>query len=205
MRGTVFTIGHSTHTQERFIALLREHSITAICDVRSAPYSRVNSQFNREALEQALIAGGIAYRFLGKELGARSDNPECYEKGKVQYDRLAETELFQQGLRRVVSGMKEYRVALMCAEKEPLECHRTILVARQLAVRGIDIQHIHADGHLESHADALKRLARMLKLPATDMFRSDEELMEDAYARQADRIAYQVAGTPDPVTMRATG
>src|SRR5439155_9113013 len=127
MQDTVFTIGHSTHPQERFISLLRQHGITALCDVRSTPYSRMNPQFNREELAGALLAQDIEYRFLGKELGARSDDPHCYEAGKVQYERLAETTQFQYGLKRVLKGMKEgFRVVLMCAEKEPLECHRTI-------------------------------------------------------------------------------
>lgn len=198
MEETVFTIGHSTHPQELFIALLRQHGITALCDVRSKPYSRANPQFNRDELEKVLPEQGIAYRFLGKELGARSDDPHCYEGGKVQYGRLAETGLFKHGLRRVRRGMKEgFRIALMCAEKEPLECHRTILVARQLAALGIPVAHIHADGHIESHDEALSRLARMVNLPEQDMFHSREELMADAYRRQEERIAYEVAEASD--------
>ena len=176
MQDTVFTIGHSTHPQERFIALLHQHGITALCDVRSTPYSRINPQFNREDLKEALRRSNIRYVFLGKELGARSEDPACYEHGRVQYDRLAHTDLFQRGLERVQEGMKKYKLALMCAEKEPLECHRTILVARHLTALGFDVRHIHADGKLESHADALSRLARMLNLPEYDMFRSREEL-----------------------------
>src|SRR5258708_5379694 len=98
MEKPVFTIGHSIHPQERFIALLRLHGITALCDVRSKPYSRMNPQFNRDELEKVLLEQGIAYRFLGKELGARSDDPLCYEGGKVQYGRLAQTDLFNHGL-----------------------------------------------------------------------------------------------------------
>lgn len=191
MKKTVFTVGHSTHTQERFIDLLLRHGITAVCDVRSTPYSRVNPQFNHETLEKALLAHCVAYRFLGKELGARSDDPDCYENGKVQYDRLAETELFRRGLMRVLRGLKEDRcIALMCAEREPLECHRTILVARHLAALGLHIEHIHADGHLESHATALRRLARMLDLSEDNMFLSGEDLLAAAYRRQEERIAY---------------
>jgi uncharacterized protein (DUF488 family) len=191
MQDTVFTIGHSTHTQERFVDLLRQHGITALCDVRSTPYSRMNPQFNREELEQALPAHGIEYRFLGRELGARSDDPSCYENGKVRYARLAETELFRRGLKRVIRGMREhFRIALMCAEKEPLECHRTILVARHLAALGVVVAHIHADGHLETHAEALSRLARIHNLPEDDMFRSREELLAESYSRQEERIAY---------------
>jgi uncharacterized protein (DUF488 family) len=191
MQDIVFTIGHSTHPQERFIALLLQLGITALCDVRSKPYSRMNPQFNREELEQALLTHGIAYRFLGRELGARSDDPTCYEGGRIQYTRLAETELFKHGLKRVLRGMKEdFRIALMCAEKEPLECHRTILVARHLAALGIHVEHILADGRLESHAAALSRLATIHNLPEEDMFRSREDLLAEAYSRQEERIAY---------------
>ncbi len=193
MESPVFTIGHSTHPQGYFIALLHQHGITALCDLRSKPYSRMNPQFNRDELEKVLPRQDIVYRFLGKELGARSDDPRCYDGRKVQYGRLAQTDLFKQGLRRVRRGMREgFRIALMCAEKEPLECHRTILVARHLAALGIPVAHIHADGRVESHEAALSRLARILNLPEQDMFHSHEELMAEAYRRQEERIAYEV-------------
>lgn len=188
----IFTIGHSTHQQEYLIELLLRHHITAVCDVRSQPYSRINPQFNREELQSALLSRGIEYRFLGKELGARTEDKACYDGGKVNYEKLAQTDLFQYGLKRVLRGLKEsFRIALMCAEKEPLECHRTILVARHLVACGIDVQHIHADGHPETHEECLKRLARMLNLPERDMFSSAEELLAEAYHRQEGRIAYE--------------
>jgi uncharacterized protein (DUF488 family) len=166
----------------------------------------MNPQFNREVLEQALAAHGIAYRFLGKELGARSDDPTCYEAGKVQYTRLAETELFKHGVKRVIRGLKEdFRIALMCAEKEPLECHRTILVARHLAAVGLNVEHILADGRLESHAAALSRLARIHSLPEEDMFRSREDLLAEAYSRQEERIAYDTSPTETVPTRSAAG
>jgi uncharacterized protein (DUF488 family) len=93
---------------------------------------------------------------------------------------------------------KGFRIALMCAEKEPLECHRTILVARHLAALNVDVQHILANGKLESHADALRRLSLMVGLPEEDMFRSPEELQTDAYRRQEERIAYAPERTPAP-------
>lgn len=206
MQNTVFTIGHSTHSKEHFIHLLQRHGITALCDVRSTPYSRVNPQFNREELKDSLHARGIRYVFLGKELGARSEDPSCYEHGKVQYDRLANTGLFRHGLERVQDGMKKFRLALMCAEKEPLECHRTILVTRHLVALGLEVQHIHANGQLESHADALSRLARILNLPEQDMFHSREELLVDIYRRQEERIAYEAvaAGDANGATVKGT-
>ena len=190
MGQTVFTVGHSTHSIDAFVALLKRHDITAICDVRSRPYSRTNPQFNREDLKEALRNNGIAYVFLGKELGARSEDASCYEANKVQYDRLAATELFRKGIARVREGAPRYRVALMCAEKEPLDCHRTILVSRHLHSPDLAVQHIHADGRLESHDEALRRLVHGLSLPDHDMFRSQEDIVADAYRLQGNRIAY---------------
>ena len=204
----VFTIGHSTHAQERLIGLLVQHNVTAVCDIRSKPYSRMSPQFNREEIRRQLRTAGLSYVFLGHELGARSADPSAYDQGKVQYERLALTDLFQQGLTRVREGLKNYRIALMCAEKDPLECHRALLVARYLARFGIGIEHIHADGRLESHAEAMERLVSQLNLPQFDMFRSHEDILEDAYRIQEGRIAYTLddATGGDPVdTKVATG
>jgi uncharacterized protein (DUF488 family) len=149
-QSAVFTIGHSTHPIETFLELLRAHAVTAVADVRSAPFSRFNPQFNEDALAHSLKTADIAYVFLGRELGARSDDPACYEQGRVHYGRLAKTALFQAGLGRVLHGSEKQRIALLCAEKEPLDCHRTILVARALTERGVAVEHILADGRLES-------------------------------------------------------
>jgi uncharacterized protein (DUF488 family) len=191
VHSVVYTIGHSTHAEEHFVSLLKQHGVTAVCDVRSKPYSRVNPQFNREALKQVLRANGIAYVFLGEELGARSEDASCYEQGKVQYDRLAQTGLFRKGLDRVRDGMRDFQLALMCAEKDPLECHRTILVSRYLDAMGLQILHILGDGRIETHQQALSRLLRNLKLPEHDMFRSHDEIINEAYRVQGERIAYE--------------
>ncbi|MGH8543709.1 MAG: DUF488 family protein [Thermoanaerobaculia bacterium] len=186
----VLTIGHSNQSIERFIELLRAQAVTAIADVRSQPYSRLHPDFNREALAEALKRRGIAYVFLGRELGARPEDPACYENGRVQYRILAERQLFKIGLRRVVEGAKAHRLALLCAEKEPLACHRTLLVSRALEAAGTSVTHIHADGGLESHADAMTRLLRLLGMPDADLFRSQQQLIADACAAQEQRIAY---------------
>jgi uncharacterized protein (DUF488 family) len=204
MPATVFTIGHSNHPQERFLALLQQHAISALCDVRSNPYSRMNPQFNREELKGYLRPHNIKYVFLGKELGARSEDPSCYDRGKISYERLAQTNLFQQGLDRIQEGMRTHRVAIMCAEKEPLDCHRTVLVTRHLAARGLDVHHILADGTIETHSDALRRLANDLKLRANELhlFCSQEDLFTEAYRLQEQRIAYEPEEA-DPDTIAA--
>lgn len=186
----VLTIGHSTHSLEAFIALLQQHGVAALADVRSAPYSRFNPQFNRDVLEKSLTTHAIKYVFLGRELGARTDDRSCYENGRVQYARLARTDSFHRGMERVVSDADNYRLALMCAEKEPLECHRTLLVARALAEIGIVVQHILSDGRLESHDSAMERLLDVVGLPHQDLFRSNDELIAEALIRQEQRVAY---------------
>lgn len=186
----VFTIGHSTHSLAMFVTLLKRHAITVLVDVRSAPFSRFSPQFNKDALARDLKAHGIKYVFLGRELGARSDDRSCYENGRVKYGRLARTDLFTRGIERVKHGAEEYRIALMCAEKEPLECHRTLLVARALDEQSIEVMHILGDGQLESHRDAMERLLDVTGLPHADMFHSHEELVAEALVRQEERVAY---------------
>lgn len=194
MTDAVFTIGHSTQTVERFISLLKRHNVTAVADVRSRPYSRMNPQFNRENLKRRLRNAKIEYVFLGLELGARSEDQSCYRNGQVQYDLLARTELFKEGIKRIKEGYLEFRIALMCAEKEPLDCHRTILVARELAGAGIQVVHILYDGQTERHEDAIKRLINMLRIPKADMFREDSVVINEAYEKRSREIGYREEG-----------
>jgi uncharacterized protein (DUF488 family) len=186
----LLTIGHSTHTFERLLELLSTHSIGAVADVRSAPYSRHASHFNREPLAAALRRAEIEYVFLGNQLGARSTDPHCIVAGKVRFDRVARTSTFHHGLERLRQGMESYRIALLCAEKDPTECHRMILVCRALRSNGVRIEHILADGGLESNEDAERRLMRTLNIPESDLFLSAGELIDRAYDTQASRIAY---------------
>jgi uncharacterized protein (DUF488 family) len=146
--------------------------------------------FNREPLAQLLKQSGFAYVYLGRELGARSDDPKCYEGGKVQYRRLAQTALFRSGIERVLRGAETESIALLCAEKEPMECHRAILVARELEQVGARLTHIHADGRTEQHHELVERLLETHGLDQPDMFRTREESIELAYAQQEARIAY---------------
>ena len=187
----LFTIGHSNHPIETFTTLLQRHGVTAVGDVRSHPYSRYAPQYSRDPLKAALARMGIAYVFLGRELGARSENPDCYKQGKVQYDRLARQPQFAEGIKRVTKGIEQRCIALMCAEKDPLECHRTLLVARKLHEAGLEIAHIHADGSLEDHRTLESRLLDVCKLPEGDMFKQRDEFISEAYAIQGERFAYQ--------------
>lgn len=190
MANAIFSIGHSVHPIETFISLLTRHSVTAIADVRSSPYSRHTPQFNREPLKEKLKAAGVSYVFLGRELGARSEDRNCYLGGKVQYELLARTPLFHSGLSRVIEGASEHRIALLCAEKDPMTCHRAILICRHLVKKGMDVSHILDDGRIEAHEEAIARLLRELKIPENDLFRSRDEVIGEAYAKRGRQIAY---------------
>ena len=190
----VLTIGHSTHPVEGFLDLLQGHGVTALADVRAAPYSRFNPQFNRETLAGNLDTRGIAYVFLGRELGGRSEDPALYTDGRISYERLGRTHSFQKGLGRVAQGATGHRIALMCAEREPLECHRCLLVAPALEARGVSVAHIWSDGGLERHGDAMDRLLAMhgLQDSMEGLFpRSLAERITEAIALQARRFAHR--------------
>lgn len=191
MTNQLFTIGHSNHTTEKFLALLRLNGITAIADVRSSPRTRVNPDFSQPFIEKVLTDAGIRYIFLGEELGARSSDESCYEKGRVRYDRLARQTLFQNGLDRVEMDSEHDTLALMCAEKDPLQCHRCILVSRHLVDRNLEVNHILADGSTETHQESILRLKHSLGLATQrDLFHSDDDLTNLAYAQQEEKIAY---------------
>src|SRR5262245_37384151 len=121
---TIWTVGHSNHTLEHFVDLLRTHAIEVVADVRSTPFSKRHPHFNRERLKAALAGATIDYTFLGAELGARSPDRSCYDAdGRVVYERLARTDAFKAGLDRAIDEAATRRVAIMCAEKDPLSCH----------------------------------------------------------------------------------
>ena len=187
----VFTVGHSTLDITVFLSLLKQHGIEVVADVRSSPYSRHNPQFNREILKESLLAIGIQYVFLGDQLGARRSELECYADGQARYEKIAQTPAFQQGLQRLGQGIARKRVALLCTEKDPLECHRAILICRHLKKTIPSIWHILSDGSLESHEQTENRLLRQLKLEGEDLFLSKAEILDDAYERQGKRIAYK--------------
>lgn len=186
----LYTIGHSTHPIERFVELLAAHSISAVADVRSAPYSKFNPQYNRELLARSLSDAGVEYVFLGKELGARPVDSRCYVDGKVRFDLIAKSPVFSRGLERLQAGMESHRVALLCAEKDPVTCHRMILVCRHARSFAGRISHILEDGSLEDNAAAQRRLMQVCGIQENDLFSTDEELVERAYDRQAGHIAY---------------
>ena len=160
----VFTIGHSTHSMEKLISLLGANRIEVLVDIRSEPYSRKVPHFNKDNLEKEIKKRGLKYLFLGKELGGRPSNRQFYDQeGFVLYSKIAGSPDFKSGLERLLNGIERFRVALMCSEENPMNCHRRLLVGRVLSNAGVEVLHIRADGSIQS----------------------EEQIMSDGYGRNS--------------------
>ena len=191
----LFTIGHSNHSLDHFIELLLTHQLSMIADVRSSPYSKYSPHFNKDVLDSALRNANIDYVFLGRELGAQRSEDGCYIDGQAKYDRIAHLSTFRHGLERVLQGAEHERIALMCSESDPIICHRTILVCRELKriCPDLKITHILGDGTEEQQETSEKRLINFHKLQP-ELFgdlTSTSGLIEKAYDLQAEKIAFK--------------
>ena len=191
---TIFTVGHSTHSLDKFVNLIQQHDIAIVADVRSTPYSRHHPHFNQEKLRASLSSYSIDYVPLGKELGGRIENRSCYINGQIQYPLVARTDTFNEGLSRLKEGIKRFRVAVMCAEQEPTDCHRFLLISRALVESGVHVRHIYTDGSAQGHDVVLDRLRTKLKITQLDLFSMNSdvssEMIDRTYTEQANRVAF---------------
>jgi uncharacterized protein (DUF488 family) len=164
----VFTIGHSNHPLTRFLELLAGAEITAVADVRSQPVSRWAPQYNKDALISTLDACGIAYFFMGRELGGRPREAALRAGGKPDYAKMAGADAFRDALTRLKRESAGARIALMCAERDPVDCHRFLLISRQLAAQGVSVRHILHTGQIEPQSETERRL--LGERPQADLF-----------------------------------
>ena len=198
----LYTVGHSNHDAETFLALLRSVGVDLVADVRSAPFSQQYPQFNQSVLRRLLDEGGIGYSFFGDELGGRPSDPGLYdEEGRVDYQQIRRTPAFSAGIDTLCRKLEESVVTLMCSEEDPLDCHRSLLISAALAERGIRPAHLRGDGRLESSDQLDERLLAETKtgagllrgLFAAELTAEDRrQLLEDAYRIQARRKGYRL-------------
>lgn len=187
----VLTIGHSTLPLDVFLTMLERAGVTAVADVRSAPFSRRMPHFNRNELRAALKTHGIKYVFLGKELGGRPHVSSLYCEGVADYEKMALEPAFLKGLDRVISGANEHTIALMCSEHSPLDCHRCLLVGRALSERHIPLGHILNNGRIVEQHDVEEKLLALSGAATEDMFCSRDERLAKAYWLRARNVAYR--------------
>lgn len=200
----ILTIGHSTHSWDRFQALLSGAGVTAVADVRTSPWSKHTPQFNRDALADKLRQIGVAYVFLGAALGGRPADDRLFEDGVADYEAMAAEPAFKAGLDRVRKGAETHVVAMMCAEQEPLDCHRCLLVSRRLRTSGLKVAHILPDGRIESHEQTERRLLVCEGLDHDDIFESPTERLDRAYRQRARKVAF-AENLPETPPLGAVG
>jgi uncharacterized protein (DUF488 family) len=184
----LLTIGHSNLPADGFMALVKAAGITAIADVRSVPFSRRFPWFSGQKLAERLKGADIAYLPFGDALGGRPRDPALYCDGVADYGRMAATMQFRAGLDRLGDAMGRFRLCLMCAEREPLDCHRCLLVGRALAERGIALGHILIDGTIEPHAATEDRLMGRAG-GSDDLFGGRADRLAEAYRGRAGKVA----------------
>lgn len=185
----IYTIGHSNHSLMEFLQLLSRSDITALADVRSVPSSKWAPHFNGDELRRELARHNIAYVFLGNELGGRPRDRHLYKDGVADYEAMAQSPGFRDGIRRVSEGARVHRIALMCSEQEPLDCHRCLLVGRALSCNHT-VHHIHPNGAVEAHSETERRLLESEKRGSGDLFVSLPERLAAAYQQRARRVAF---------------
>jgi len=187
-----FSIGHSNIPVDRFVTILREAGVNIVVDVRSVPSSRRFPWFSKKNLEARLEREGIAYTAMGEVLGGRPRDNRLYRDGIADYEAMAREPQYQTGIDRLIDAAARSRGCLMCAEREPLDCHRCLLVARSLTERGLAVGHILHDGTKEPHAATERRLLAGHGEDC-DLFSSGQrELIAAAYRHRARRVAFRL-------------
>lgn len=195
---TVFSVGHSSLEGLEFLDLLKAWQISAIADVRSTPWSRRNPQFNRDVLKFELESRGITYRFMGKGLGGRPTSSELYSNGIADYEKMSKTEAFQASIKRVKSAATGHRLALLCSEHDPIECHRCLLVGRSLDDLGVQLKHIISQDHAQSQREIETRLLKLTGEDQTDFLQPRGNVISHAYMEWSRRVAYALPNVKSP-------
>lgn len=190
-----FTIGYGDYSIDPFIYFLNRVGIDTIVDVRSSPYSRFNPCFNRDTLEKSLLKSNIGYRFMGDQIGGRYSNPNLlFPDGTVNYQKVQNTELFQDGISQVLSIISSgKKIALMCAEKEPERCHRFALISRVLQSKGIKVIHVRPEIRLQTNEDLENELINSV-IDTRQINISSERVnfVDSMYEKLNKKIAYKV-------------
>jgi len=193
----LFTVGHSILEFGLFAKLLRDCGVELLADVRSLPQSARLPHFSQPIFEKLLGDEHISYLFLGEELGGRPDDADAYRpNGVVDYEARRKSYAFQRGVERLVKELEGRTVAMMCAEEDPLECHRFLMVCPELVKLGLDPRHLRKGGQIETQEAAENRLLvanGFASVAADTLFpQARAEALEDAYRLQAERYAFRV-------------
>jgi uncharacterized protein (DUF488 family) len=202
MENAIFSVGHSNHEWDRFLALLSGAGVSAVADVRSSPYSKRWPQYNKHPLEESLRANDLVYVYLGDLLGGRPAARDLYDvDGRADYEKIRATPAFQRGVERLLLGAEDYRVAMLCGEEDPLDCHRGLMITPALVALGVAPHHLRKDGSVETTTAMERRLLKETKLEErllADLFQPAPDELEmrailaEAYRLMARKKAFQL-------------
>jgi uncharacterized protein (DUF488 family) len=190
----LFTIGHSNIPAERFTAMLRGAGVETVADVRSVPASRFCPWFSAKNLAPLLAGADMNYLLFGDVLGGRPRDPSLYCDGVADYEAMAQRPSFQAGLDRLLTHAGRRCLCLTCSERDPLDCHRCLLVARALAARGMTVGHILYNGEIEPHAATERRLLKGAGGDSDLFATGQDERLAAAYRLRARAVAYRLKG-----------
>lgn len=199
--GNLFTVGHSQHTPDYFVTLLKKYNINYVLDVRSTPYSKYAEQFDKEIVSALLEKVDIKYSFMGNFFGARPVEVSLYsDEGYLDFERVTQSDRFNKGMKNVILGLEhENRIALMCTEKDPIDCHRAIMISRAFDKNEFEVNHILPNGGIQTQKELDNRLLdiyfpdrRQLSIFNYENVMSEEEYISQAYRKRNEEIGYQI-------------
>jgi len=186
-----FTIGHSNHPIEKFLDLLKKYDIDHVIDIRSNPFSKYQPQYNENNLKDLLSAKNIRYLFFGDKLGGRyKDSKYLYPDGTVDYNKVRKRPEFLEGIQEIEHMMKGGKSpVLLCSEKDPFDCHRFVLVSKNISNDGFSVHHILQDGTTISNSDLERKLQDHYHNYSTDLESLYEQRNKDIMHKvQASKI-----------------
>ena len=194
----LFTLGHSNLEMSDLLGTLLRHEIKVLCDIRSRPGSFRYPQFNRQPLEARLTSAKIRYEFFGEQLGGRPLDPRYYlSNGLVDYASRRKAPDFLEAIERAITRSKEVPTAILCAEEDPLHCHRFLLVCPALVQKGVQPVHLRRGGVIEPQRDAEDRLLQLhgfADVTSDSLFAQGREAaLEDALRLQAEQYAFRTS------------
>lgn len=190
MPNEIFSLGHSNLEFPDFLNLLKRAQVTAVADVRSSPFSGRYPWFSRREMKDNLKEAGLFYAFLGKELGGRPTSPNLYRGNVADYTAMSNTDLFKSGITRLLQGRETHRIAMVCSERDPLHCHRCLLIGRHLARHAIQVTHLRFDGGRESQTQVEDRMLLEENLFSGDLLKTDSDRLAEAYLKRSLQVAF---------------
>lgn len=198
----IYTIGHSNYSFEKLIDMLKKYNINCVVDIRAIPYSKYNTQYNKEVFEKSLRNKGFIYIYMADEFGAKRQNKESYnEEGYADFKKVINEESFKSGINRLKNGCnKGYRIVLLGAMQEPIRCPRAILLGRELIKAGFDVKHIMHEGCIKNQEQLEGKLLDKYfqdrnQLTIDSLLGSElsrEEMIEKSYELANKEIGYRI-------------